>query len=500
MSAQTSEWRAARSGDREISAESGRTPLDLATLADRLDAQAAPSTSSGQRVAARIRRFERGDQVELASSLVATLEASGPVVHTDGSMWRYAAPRGLYETIPGHEQSRIVQGYAGSFIATKPPKELKIDASDVRGAITLAGDRVARPDFFAGAPRGLVFADSFVRVSANGVQLAEHSPDHRARYCYPFPYHPAVPRTWLAFLERLFRDDPDRVERIAFVQEFFGACLVGIAPVYAKCLVAVGAGENGKSRMGEILSSAFPRGSTTAVPPQLFEQEYRRAKLAGKLLNFVAELPEAEILDSESFKAIVAGDTIQARPIREAPFDFAPVAGHYFAANRLPGSNDTTHAFWRRFVVLTFSRTFREGDADRDPDIHTKIIAAELPAIVPWLLEGAARVLRQGGYTIPPSHAAALASWKLCADQVALFLHERTVPSTSARPEWEHDWTPAAGLYGTYRQWAEDEAGHRPPLARNKFGTRLAAVGTPWLKNERGAFYGVRVLRPKREP
>lgn len=180
----------------------------------------------------------------------------------------------------------------------------------------------------------------------------------------------------------------------------------------------------------------MPDGSTCAIAPQVFEQEYRRAMLAGKRLNFVSELPEAEILASESFKSIVDGSLITARHIREAPFQFCPVAGHYDAANKLPGTNDTTHAFFRRFMIVGFNRNFQD-DPTRDPLIAKKIIAAELPAIVGWVPDGAARLIAAGKYTIPASHFEAMAAWRRGADQVAQFVAERTAPSASPRPHTE---------------------------------------------------------------
>jgi len=149
----------------------------------------------------------------------------------------------------------------------------------------------------------------------------------------------------------------------------------------------------------------MPAGTTSAIAPQDWAQEYRRAMLVGKHLNAVGELPEREIIASEAFKAIVTGDPIVGRIIRESPMTFRPKAGHYFAANRLPGTSDQTEGFWRRFVVLTFNRNLKD-DPTRDPEIVSKLLT-ELPEIVSWLLEGAARLIRAKAYTIPSSHHAA---------------------------------------------------------------------------------------------
>jgi len=65
-----------------------------------------------------------------------------------------------------------------------------------------------------------VFADSFVTVTGSGVVKLPHSPNHRARVGYPFSFPGASPsKPWLAFLDSLFLDDPDKEEKIALLQE-----------------------------------------------------------------------------------------------------------------------------------------------------------------------------------------------------------------------------------------------------------------------------------------
>jgi putative DNA primase/helicase len=168
---------------------------------------------------------------------------------------------------------------------------------------------------------------------------------------------------------------------------------------------------------------------------------------------------------------------------------FRPIAGHYFAANKLPGTQDQTEGFWRRFVVLTFNRSFT-GDPTRDPNVHTRILAAELPAIVSWLVAGAVRLLRQGDYTIPASHAKAIAAWRKDADQVALFLIAETRPLRD--DETEHMGLLAAELYSSYVEWARRN-GHRP-VASNTFGARLRGLGRAAKRTKAGMRYLVALL------
>jgi putative DNA primase/helicase len=209
--------------------------------------------------------------------------------------------------------------------------------------------------------------------------------------------------------------------------------------------------------------------------------------LAGKLLNIVSELPEADILDSEAFKAVISGDPRTARHIRQAPFTFRPVAGHLFAANRLPGAADHTHGFWRRVVVLQFNRVFGEGE--QEPELAKRILDAELPGIVSWFLFGAQRVLAQGGYTIPPSSAKAVDKWRKSADQVRAFVDACT-KRLDTSPE-SHDGVPAQQLYRAYRCWAQDN-GHRA-MASNKFAERMGQLELPAKHTRYGNFYPVKL-------
>ena len=104
----------------------------------------------------------------------------------------------------------------------------------------------------------------------------------------------------------------------------------------------------------------FPGTARSSIPPQQFDQEYYRAELDGKRLNSVSELPRADILRAESFKAIIAGDPIIGRVIHSSPRTIKPIAGHIFAANHLPNTDDLSHAFWCRFMVVSFNRVFKQ--------------------------------------------------------------------------------------------------------------------------------------------
>jgi P4 family phage/plasmid primase-like protien len=428
--------------------------------------------------------FERGDQVELAEHYASTLAPAGEAVHDEGATYRYDITRGLFVALPDATQSCTVQGYAGIEAGEKgKSKPLKLSASDVSGVLTLARARLASPRFFADAPAGLAFEDGFVVASEHGARRVPHSPDHRARHGFAFAFDgPSKPAGFLKMLGEVFEPDDDREQKIARLQELGGAAITGISTDFQKCVVFTGVGANGKSAVIRIVESAMPAGSVVSIPPQRWGNEYRRASLATALLNVVSELPESDILDAEIFKAIVTGDMIDAREIYGSPFMLSPRAGHLFAANRLPGTNDTTLGFWRRFDVIPFNRRFEGSDAN--PRIAEDIIAAEQPMIVRWFLAGAVRLLAQRGYTVPPSSLEAVQAWRRSANPVAIFVDECTRDATADEPG-----TKASQLYQQFRSWCEHN-GHRP-MASTKFGMRMGEIGKGHEKARDANYYRV---------
>ncbi|MBI3206675.1 MAG: hypothetical protein HYZ29_34380 [Myxococcales bacterium] len=434
--------------------------------------------------------FDRGDHVEIAERLIAMLRAETPLVFADGAFYRYEKARGVFVVVPPSRLSQIVQGFAGLGVKTdKKPRPLRLKAHDVQGAIKLAADRVTDDSFFAGARKGVAFEDAFVEVTAKRIVAREHSPDHRARFCYSFSFErEAHPVKLLAFFAEVFRDDVDRIEKVKLLQEYLGVCLLGLATQYQRVIVNVGDGANGKGVLGAVAEGCMPAGSVCSIAPQDVGQEYRRAALAGKLLNIVSELPESDILDSESWKAVVAGDTMTAREIRKAPFTFRPVAGHIYSANRLPGTTDQTHGFWRRLLVVTFNRVFSE--AEQKARLAEHILAAERPAIVAWFLAGAQRVIASGGFTLPNSATAAKSRWQALADQVRAFAEECLAPLPLDAPT--HDWARAEPLYHAYRGWAVRNGHH--PVASNTFAERMRLLQLARKRTNTGAVYPVRLM------
>ena len=435
--------------------------------------------------------FQRGDHVELADATLATLETTA-VTFDDGSFWRYEPARGLWLPVASEMVHTTVATFAGSpVLAGQGVRPLKVSHGAIVGATEIMrSELVSRPGrrVFADAPMGIAFANGFVQVVGGMIVVHQHSPDQLVRHAHPFAYAGVAPHPLFdQMLLDIFADtDPmDRAARIDLLQEFIGISVIGEATKYQRVLVLHGDGGNGKSQVVEIARAIVPGNGAVSVPPQLWAERFQIARLVGAVANFVDEIPERDITGGELFKSVVSGEPVHTERKHQDPFEFRPRAGHIFNANTLPGTVDQSHGFWRRLLVCSFTWDMEKAPCHR-PNAAASVIAAELPAIVAWAIEGAARVQRNGGFTVPASSTALMETWRTDADPVRRFVQTMLTSDPTAAAS-------STAMYGAYRDWADrngfsemsstevlQEAGvGRSPLDPQEQGQRLRRLEGP---------------------
>lgn len=434
------------------------------------------------------RALDRGDDAELAQIVVAPLAPH--LVHDQGDLYRYDGETGLWQALDTGSLSRLIQSYSGAPVRAggRVGSELRVNSGKVRGVTQLIRDRVSRPNFFAEAPPGFPFANGWVTADERGIHVGPLLPQHRARAKMAFPFGAdARADRFHAYLDQVFAGDTDKQQKVTFLQEFLGACLVGQATRFQKAVVLFGcAGRNGKSTLIDVVSELFPPEARQSIAPQTLGNEYYRMKLKGVRLNAVAELPRGPIFASEPLKAVIAGDAIMGRAIGRNPLRFRPIAGHIFAANKLPDVSDDSPAFWSRFVIISFNRSF--DDAEQDKDLARTIIETELPGVALFALQGAVRLAAQGArgqFTLPSSHHQLLDEWRSSGDTVARFVQEALVVTTGTAER-----TRFQPLYDCYKAWAIQN--RTQPIAANKFGERLKSLGHRPVKPGDFVLYNLR--------
>ena len=407
----------------------------------------------------------------------------------NGKTWQCLSPRTVRKAILNLDGHPVVRGLDAK-TGEVTYRSIKLTNALIEGVAAVMGIQfgAGHESFFRSAPFGLQFNNGFLTIDPEGeLVLRPSAPEWRQRLLMDWDWEPKAYATrWEEALEQWFRVNPnsdfktkfdrdeDALQKRMYLQEFTGACLMGMATRYAKATILLGAGQNGKSKFIEAIQAAFPKNAWSAVEPQSLSNEYRAALLAGKRINFAADIPSTEIVSSYMFKAAVTGDVITARHIRQDPFSFKPEAGHLFSANALPGTRDHSAGFWRRFVVIEFANRFVGGQLD--PHLGDKL-EAEKPAIVAWMVRGAQRLLKNGHYTIPHSSKAHLEAWRQDADIVARWLEDRTLPAKHTS-----DWTAGQKLWHAFDAWRQDN--RYSTMSSRTFYQRLRnIVGKPTKRN-----------------
>jgi putative DNA primase/helicase len=150
------------------------------------------------------------------------------------------------------------------------------------------------------------------------------------------------------------------------------------------------------------------------------ETGYFRAKLSGKLLNYVSELNAN--FETSIFKQLASGEPIETRLPFKEPFILTDYAKLMFNCNELPKDVEQTTAFFRRFLIIEFDVTIPESSQDKE--LSKKIIDSELSGVFNWVLEGLDRLLIQKNFSKCAAIDNARIEYEKQNDSVQLFIIE----------------------------------------------------------------------------
>lgn len=303
--------------------------------------------------------------------------------------------------------------------------------------------------------------EAFVNV-ANGLiewrtgQLRPHSPDVLTTVQHPVTYDadascPAADR----FIREVVPDDA-----YEFALELIGYALYPGGNPYRKAVQFLGDGWNGKSKFLDLIRRLVgPKNSAAVTLQALAENRFAPAELYGKAVNIAGDIDARAIRQSDQFKMLTGGDPVQAERKYQSPFTFICRAVPFFSANEPPLSSDQTPAWFDRWLIVPFTRNFRDSDDD-DPNILDKITTArELSGLLNLALEGMRQLVDRGGFDPPASVAAAGNEYRSYLDSAAAFVEEECVFDVEAS-------TPRSDLYRAYKSWCS-ERGRMPLNDRN---------------------------------
>lgn len=225
--------------------------------------------------------------------------------------------------------------------------------------------------------------DNLVNV-LNGIleldsgELIDHEPTFLSPVQVPVSYDPeAECPAWERFVSEVF---PEDAEELAWE---IGGWLITPDTSIQKAILLLGEGANGKSTFLRGIENLIGRRNSSNLPMQKIETDrFAAARLVGKLANICPDLPSQHLASTSTFKAITGGDPIVAEYKYRDSFDVVPYARLVFSANHPPRSGDASHAFYRRWVVVPFDRTFEPSEQRPSRELDNELSDPDRKSVV----------------------------------------------------------------------------------------------------------------------
>jgi putative DNA primase/helicase len=261
--------------------------------------------------------------------------------------------------------------------------------------------------------------------------LLPHTPNHRSPVQLPFPYAPnAKCPEWERFIEKVFLPD---CQTLAYE---IPAYLMRPDKSQQVAILLFGNGSNGKSRYLQGITNYLGLENVAALSLHRLETDrFAVARLEGKLANSCPDLPSQELASTSVFKSLVGGDTMLAERKFETSFEFVPYARLIFSANSYPRSKDASFAFFRRWLVIPFERSFQDAPDAIPPNVLDSRLkqSAELSGFFNRVLGVLPEFETRGSFL--RAEATQRAGWEFQqqTDPIAVWLEAETFTSPSAQ-------------------------------------------------------------------
>jgi len=256
--------------------------------------------------------------------------------------------------------------------------------------------------------------------------------------------------------------------------ELFAYTLHRAFPI-ERAIVLLGDGSNGKTVLMTALQEFLGQENYTCVPIQaLGTNRFAGANLFQKLANLDGDLSSKALLDSSNFKRATGRSRMHAEKKGKDGFDFDNYAKFIFAANKLPKTLDNTYAFFRRWLIIPFERTFddRTKDVNKAKKISTSV---ELSGIFNESIKRLKPLLIKGSFSFSTTVDEMRKQYIASSDPVRSFAEEFVEKDLKAYVEKD-------ALYAAYGEFClelEEEA-----IPRNKFFEKIKEI-FPFVKYSR---------------
>jgi putative DNA primase/helicase len=297
-------------------------------------------------------------------------------------------------------------------------------------------------------------------------KLYPHSPDYLFINQIPWDYDKdaTCPKIEEFMKQVLYEKD------IPIVQEMFGFCFLRQYTLRSAFLM-YGGGANGKGILVELLSRMLGRMNySTRKLHDLTEDKFAKASLYGRLANIGGEISGKGIQDTSDFKLLTGGEPVCGEKKFMGDFTFQNYAKLIFNANSIPrASFDKTDAFFNRWIIIAFPRTFPADDPNtlsRDVLLAKLSTDEEMRGLVIWSLEGLKRLNKKGKFSLPYSEDEKADRYNMLTKNEFTFINEYLCETRDTQ-----DITDTEAVYREYSLWSKERS--FPTVSKVRFSRSI---------------------------
>lgn len=365
----------------------------------------------------------------------------------------------------------------------------RVSSKAYSGSTVAAIERLARSDRRHASTTDIWDLDPWLLNTPGGVvnlKTGETKPAERHFYMTRMTAGDASsagrPSRWLSFLDEVTRGD---AELAAYLARVAGYSLTGSTDEHA-LFFFYGTGANGKSVFLNTLAAVLGDYAANAPMDTFMETRTDRhptdlASLRGARAVIAMEVENGRRWAESKIKALVGGDKISARFMRQDFFEYRPQFKLLIAGNHKPGLRDVDEAMRRRLHLIPFTVTIPREK--RDKNLSARLLE-EKDFILQWMIAGCVE-WQARGLMPPPAVQAATEEYFEAEDSLQRWMDE----SCTTEP---NDTALTANLFESWKIWAERAGEYVVPLKR--FSESLSQRGfNRWRDptNDRYGFRGI---------
>ncbi len=303
-------------------------------------------------------------------------------------------------------------------------------------------------------------------------QLEKHSPNHLFLHKIPVEYcqDSSCPKI-LEFLDQVTIDKNEK----HILLDYIAYCLYRNY-IFHKALLLIGVGENGKSVFLNLVQAFLGKENISNRSIQeLASDRFATADLYGKLANICGDLSNKAINNTGIFKMLVGNDPITAQKKFIGAFKFQNYAKLMFSTNQPPEpKHDQSHAFFRRWLLITFPNIFKGEKAD--PNILKKITTPEeLSGLLNLSIDNLQALLLNGGFNETQTTEQVRNNYMRKANPIQAFAEDCLTEDFDAV-------IPKKELYNKYTQYCNQN--NHSPEGKTKFENEFRKIGITTLQEK----------------